>query len=105
MTAQDFLTRKIELLNDQAKHNEYINGKFTEIGNEFIKANCPFKIGDTVDVGERKLTIQHIEPLTWFEFVMIRLYGTYDNGGVEQNGIALSDNIKLSEPCQDKQTV
>lgn len=105
MTADNFLQAKIDLLNEQAKYTEYINGKFNEIGQAFLKANCPFTIGQTVDIGERQMLIQHIEPLTWFEFVIIRLYGTYDNGQVEQNGITLSDKIKLSEPCQDKQTV
>ena len=104
MNADNFLRAKIELQNEQAKHSEYINGKFTELATEFLKDNCQFQVGQTVEVGERKLTIQNIEPLTWFEFVMIRMYGTYDNGDLEQNGIPLSEHIKLSEPCQDKQT-
>ncbi len=102
MNADQFLRAKIELTNEQAKYTEYINEKFAEVANEFLKANCPFIVGNVVEVGARKLTIQHIEPLTWFEFVMIRLYGIYDNGDVEQNGIALNEYIKLSEPCQDK---
>lgn len=104
MNATDFLQAKNDLSIEQAKHAEFINAKFASIAQAFLKDNCPFKIGDTVDVSERKLEIQHIEPLTWFEFVMIRLYGKYENGDIEQNGIALSDKIKLSEPCLDKQT-
>lgn len=105
MTPEQFLQAKNDLLKDQAKYTDFINSKFNEIGQAFLQANCHFKVGDIVDVGYRKLTIQHIEPLTWFEFVMIRLYGVYENGDLEQNGIPLSDKIKLSEPCPDKQTV
>jgi hypothetical protein len=102
MTADQFLQAKFELLAEQAKHTDYINAKFTEIGQAFLKANCQFEIGQTVDINGRQMVIQHIEPLTWFEFVIIRLYGTYDNGDLEQNGITLTDKITLS--CQDKQT-
>ena len=101
MTPDQFLKAKNDLLIEQAKHTEYTNAKFAQVAQAYLKANCPFEIGQTIDVGERKLTIQHIEPLTWFEFVMIRLYGTYEDGQPEQNGIPLSDKIKLS--CQDNQ--
>ncbi len=103
MTPTQFLKAKNDLLAEQANFTEYTNAKFAVVAQEYLKANCPFEIGQTVDVGERKLTIQHIEPLTWFELVMIRLYGVYENGEVEQNGVALTDKITLS--CPDKQTV
>lgn len=104
MTGEQFLKRKGELLAEQHRLTDEINQRYSQLGAEFLKAHCPFEIGQVVDINGRDLKIQHIEPLTWFEVVMIRLYGVYlDNNQPETNGIALNENIKLS--CQDKQTV